>query len=79
MDQTKQSFEAQMGRLDEIVRAMEKGDAPLEDALSLFEEGMALIRGCGKMLDAAEQKVFQLQKGPEGEPVQLTFDIEGAN
>ena len=32
------TFEQSLQRLDEIVRRMEKGDVPLEEALSLFEE-----------------------------------------
>jgi len=71
---SKPNFEQQMTRLDEIVRQMEKGDAPLDNALSLFEEGMGLIRSCGKLLDEAEQKVRQLQKGADGEPVQIAFN-----
>ena len=31
------TFEQSLQRLDEIVRRMEKGDVPLEEALSLFE------------------------------------------
>ena len=65
-----------MQRLDEIVRSMEKGDAPLEEALKLFEEGSALIAACGKMLDEAEQKVVKLKKGPDGEPIELPFEEE---
>ena len=51
----KMTYEQSVQRLDEIVRSMEKGDAPLEEALKLFEEGSALIAACGKMLDEAEQ------------------------
>ena len=35
----KMTYEQSVQRLDEIVRSMEKGDAPLEEALKLFEEG----------------------------------------
>ena len=51
----KLSFEQSMARLDEIVRHLEKGDMPLNDALALFEEGTALIRSCDEQLDEAEQ------------------------
>ena len=43
-------------RLDEIVKSLEKGDVSLADSMSLFEEGTALIKSCGAMLDEAEQK-----------------------
>ncbi|MCI9469020.1 MAG: exodeoxyribonuclease VII small subunit [Oscillospiraceae bacterium] len=72
----KMTYEQSVQRLDEIVRSMEKGDAPLEEALKLFEEGSALIAACGKMLDEAEQKVVKLKKGPDGEPIELPFEEE---
>ena len=72
----KMTYEQSVQRLDEIVRSMEKGDAPLEEALKLFEEGRALIAACGKMLDEAEQKVVKLKKGPDGEPIELPFEEE---
>lgn len=70
----KMTYEQSVQRLDEIVRSMEKGDAPLEEALKLFEEGSALIAACGKMLDEAEQKVVKLKKGPDGEPIELPLE-----
>ena len=73
------SFEQSLARLDEIVRHLEKGDLPLNDSLSLFEEGTGLIRRCGAMLDEAEQKVVKLKKGPDRSPVELDFEDEQSN
>ena len=70
------SFEQSLARLDEIVRHLEKGDLPLNDSLSLFEEGTGLIRRCGAMLDEAEQKVVKLKKGPDRQPLELPFEDE---
>jgi len=70
----KLTYEEAIRRLDEIVRNMERGDAPLEEALKLFEEGAALISLCNKMLDEAEQKVVKLKKGPDGYPIELPFE-----
>ena len=67
------SFEENMARLEEIVSQLERGDAKLADSLSLFEEGTKLAGVCAAMLDEAEQKVSKLQKGPDGEPVELPF------
>lgn len=67
------SFEQSLARLEEIVRLLEKGDAPLAESLGLFEEGAGLIRSCGKLLDEAEQKVVQLRKSPDGAPEELPF------
>jgi exodeoxyribonuclease VII small subunit len=72
----KQTFEQSITRLDEIVKALEKGDAPLEQSLSLFEEGTGLIKFCGKLLDTAEQKVVRLQKGADGTPEETAFDAD---
>ena len=68
------TFEEAMARIEEIVKTLEKGDKPLDEALGLFEEGTALIKRCSKLLDEAEQKVVKLQKGPDGDPVELPFD-----
>ena len=59
------TFEKATERLDEIVRILERGDAPLDKSLEIFEEGAKLIKVCGKMLDEAEQKVIGLQGGNE--------------
>ena len=68
------SFEQALKRLDEIVKGLEKGDVSLNDSMSLFEEGTGLIRLCSGMLDAAEQQVVKLKKGPDGAPTELPFD-----
>lgn len=70
---SKLTFEQAVARIDEIVRLLEKGDAPLDKSLALFEEGAKLIKDCGKMLDEAEQTVVRLQKGAEGEPEEVVF------
>ena len=70
------NFEQSLKRLDEIVKSLERGDVSLADSMSLFEEGTALIKACGSMLDEAEQRVVALKKGPDGAPVELPFDAE---
>lgn len=70
----KLSFEQSITRLDEIVKLLEKGDAPLSDSLKLFEEGTALISNCDAMLNEAEQMVVKLKKDPDGEPIELPFE-----
>ncbi len=70
------SFEENITRLEEIVGLLERGDAPLQGSLDLFEEGTALVGACAALLDRAEQKVVKLQKGPDGEPVELPFAEE---
>ena len=70
----KMTFEESAARIDEVVRLLERGDAPLDKSLALFEEGAKLIKNCGKMLDEAEQKVVRLQKGADSQPEELGFD-----
>ena len=74
MSAKKVTFEQQLQRLEEIVASLEKGDVPLADSLSLFEEGTKLIAACTKQLDQAEQQVVKLMKGPDGAPVELPFE-----
>lgn len=68
------SFEQSLERIDEIVRALEKGDAPLAESLAMFEEGAALIRACGLVLNEAEQKVVKLRPGADGTPEEIPFE-----
>lgn len=67
------TFEEALARLETIVRSMERGDVALEESMKLFEEGTALVRQCGKLLDEAELKVVKLSKGPDGQPVEGAF------
>ena len=74
MAEKKLNFEESIGRLQEVVSTLEKGDAPLADALKLFEEGTKLVSSCTKMLDQAEQKVVKLVKSADGTPKEAAFD-----
>ena len=70
------TFEENMTRLEEIVTRLEKGDVPLSQSLSLFEEGTRLAAACRTGLDQAEQQVVRLMKGPDGAPVETEFASE---
>ncbi|MCQ2436367.1 MAG: exodeoxyribonuclease VII small subunit [Clostridia bacterium] len=67
MEEKKITFEQALTRLEQIVRDMESGDAPLDMSLSLFEEGVKLVKFCTSELDRAEQKVKILREGQTGE------------
>ena len=73
MSEQTATFEQNIRRLEEIVAALERGDAPLADSLTLFEEGTRLIAACSRELDRAEQQVVKLMKGADGAPVELPF------
>ena len=72
----KLDFEASMTRLAEIVSQLEQGDAPLEQAMTLFEEGAKLLRECTRQLDQAEQKVTLLTADEHGRPMEQPFTGE---
>ena len=73
MNNDSMQFEAAVARLEEIVRAMEQGDLPLEQSLQLFEEGTGLVKSCNQLLSQAELKIAQQMKGADGVPVELEF------
>lgn len=69
----KLSFEEAMARLEEIITAMERGEAPLEESLAQFEEGTKLLKQCTTMLEQAEQKVTKLTRSQDGSPRETPF------
>ena len=56
------TFEQQFGRLQEVVQRLSDGNLTLPEALSAFEEGMALADNCGRMLEEAELRVQQVSE-----------------
>ena len=76
MNQQNQTFEEKMHRLEQIVRAMERGDVALEESLKLFQEGTALVESCGKLLDEAELQVKKIATAAGGSPVEENFEYE---
>ena len=74
-DNKELTFEAALSRLEEIVHSLDGGEAPLDESLSLFEEGVKLVKLCSGKLDAAEQKVKILTKGEDGKPALADFDL----
>ena len=70
------TFEENFGRLEQIIRELEQGDVSLEEPLTLFEEGVQLVRRCSKQLDAAEARIAKLVINEEGEPCTLPLNVE---
>lgn len=66
MEKQEMTFESAMARLEEIVRMLEGGSAPLDKSLAMFEEGVSLVKFCNSQLDQAEQKVKILTAAPDG-------------
>ena len=76
MNKETKTFEQSMACLEQIVRAMERGDVALEESLKLFQEGTELVRSCGKLLDEAELQVKKIMTAPDGSPVEEDFRDE---
>ena len=74
MEEKKMTFEQALARLEEIVALLEKGDAPLDQSLELYEEGAALVRRCNTALEQAERRVTILMKDQEGTVTEQVFD-----
>ena len=70
------SFEESMKRLEQIVSVLERGEAPLEESLKLFQEGTELVRRCQNLLDDAKLQVKKLAISEDGEPVEEVFNAE---
>lgn len=73
MNTKNKTFEENMQRLEQIVRSLERGDAPLEESLKLFQEGTGLVASCGKLLDEAELQVKKIASAPDGSPLEEEF------
>lgn len=68
MEEKEMRFEEMLKRLEEIVRALDNAQTPLDTSLALFEEGAGLVRLCTKQLDEAQQKVTRLCENGEEVP-----------
>jgi exodeoxyribonuclease VII small subunit len=69
------SFEEAMIALEQVVSALEKGEVPLEQSITLYERGAALRAHCAGKLRDAEEKV-ELIRVAEGRAVGTT-PVEG--
>ena len=70
-DVSKLSFEAALKRLEEIVRTLEKGEAPLDQSIELYQEGDRLKRHCEARLKDAQMRIEQIALGSNGQPAGL--------
>lgn len=69
-------FEGALEQLEATARRLEAGDLPLEEALALFETGIALSRRCTETLEAAERRVEILVAERDGQTASSErFDV----
>jgi exodeoxyribonuclease VII small subunit len=64
---TKLSFEAAIKELSGIVGKIEQGEISLQDSLSQYERGMALIKHCRAILQKAEKRIEKISKEENSE------------
>ena len=62
-----ESFEESLAVLEESVQRLEAGDLKLEEALELFEKGVAASRACSQWLDQTRERVQVLTADAEGQ------------
>ncbi|MDT7883980.1 MAG: exodeoxyribonuclease VII small subunit [Thermoflexus sp.] len=60
------TFEEALAELERIVRALEGGGLPLEEALALYERGQALAERCQRLLQEAQLRVRILERDESG-------------
>lgn len=63
----KESFKQSMDRLDEIIARLNQNEVELEEAITLFEEGLKLVKQCDARLKQFEQRVNVLSEVKEEE------------
>lgn len=69
-------FEQALSELEKIVASLENQTAPLDESLSLYEEGVLLVKRCSQLLDQAQQKVGILSRNDAGEVVIKPFCVD---
>ena len=67
------NFETAVKRLEEIVRILENGDAPLDELMNLYEEAVRLTKICNKLITEAEKKIKILVDDGTGGKVKEDF------
>jgi exodeoxyribonuclease VII small subunit len=69
------SFEDALAELEQIVKTLEQGTAPLDESIELYQRGDRLKRHCEARLKAAQARIEQIAFGADGKPSGVTpFD-----
>ena len=71
------SFEAALAELEQIVRSLEQGQAPLDESIELYQRGDKLKRHCEARLKNAQARIEQIAFGSDGKPAGVKpFDAD---
>ncbi len=76
MQNTTETFESALKKLEETVNTLEEGSIPLDDALTTFESGIRWSRECKKFLKNAEQRIETILKNENDEYEQNEFVLD---
>ena len=60
------TFEQALRRVEQIVHDLETGDAPLEESMKLYEEGVRLVSFCSHALNDCKQRIAELSELENG-------------
>ena len=69
-------FEEALGKLECIVKDLEKGDLPLEEALERFKDGVTLTQICLAKLNAADRQIDLIIREEKGELVEYPLELQ---
>lgn len=70
------SFEKALAELEEIVRSLESGKAPLDESIAAYERGIALKTHCERKLQEARLKIEKISLSPDGTAKTEAFDVQ---
>lgn len=68
------SFEEALTELEAIVQRLERGDAPLEESIAIYQRGAKLKAHCEGKLKDAQLKVEKIVLAPDGSASVEDFD-----
>lgn len=75
-DPPPKTFEESIAELETVVKRLESGDLPLEEALAAFENGIGLVRALHERVDQAEAKVEVLTRSASGDLQTQAMDVD---
>jgi exodeoxyribonuclease VII small subunit len=70
------SFEDALGKLEVIVKELERGELPLEEALERFASGVTLSQVCLAKLNAADREIDKILREEKGEIVEYPLELQ---
>jgi exodeoxyribonuclease VII small subunit len=73
---TERRFEDELADLEAVVTRIDSGELALEDSISAFEQGVALVRSLNQKLDQVDRRVEVLTRGPQGELKSTPFEAD---